>query len=81
MPIRITALDPRRPAHDLLEDLLSGIHGCQLVYSSYADLDEDDDFDEDDDTDEAADRRRVALHEMFTAAVRGKVAGAKDRLL
>ncbi|WP_309117712.1 hypothetical protein [Saccharothrix sp.] len=87
MPIRITALDPRRPAHDLLEDLLSGIHGCQLVHSSYADLDEDDDFDEDDDldqdddTDEAVDRRSEALHEMFTAAVRAKAAGAKDRLL
>jgi hypothetical protein len=30
--IRATPLDPARPALDLLEDLLAGIHGCWLVY-------------------------------------------------
>lgn len=29
MPDRITLLDPTRPAHDLLEDLLDGIRGCR----------------------------------------------------
>lgn len=30
--IRTTPLDPARPARDLLEDLLSGIEGCWLLY-------------------------------------------------
>ncbi|MBX6389060.1 MAG: hypothetical protein IRZ08_08680 [Frankia sp.] len=34
---RITPLDPRRPAVDLLEDLLAGIHGCWLIYREFAD--------------------------------------------
>jgi hypothetical protein len=32
------AADPARPALDLLEDLLYGIHGCWLIFSEYADL-------------------------------------------
>lgn len=34
--LRITPLDPSRPALDLLEDLLSGIHGCWLIFEEYA---------------------------------------------
>lgn len=34
--IRATPLDPARPAPDLLEDLLAGIHGCWLIYDEYA---------------------------------------------
>jgi hypothetical protein len=29
MKVRLTPLDPLRPARDILEDLLSGIQGCQ----------------------------------------------------
>lgn len=36
-PVRLTLLDPQRPARDLLEDLLSGIRACRLVYEEYAD--------------------------------------------
>ena len=36
--IRATPLDPARPALDLLENLLSGIHGCWLIFSEYTDL-------------------------------------------
>ncbi|GAA0547757.1 hypothetical protein GCM10010172_31970 [Paractinoplanes ferrugineus] len=36
-PVRLTVLDPQRPALDLLEDLLTGIHGCRLVYEEYVD--------------------------------------------
>jgi hypothetical protein len=36
-PLRLTPLDPHRPARDLLEDLLSGIYGCGLLYDEYAD--------------------------------------------
>jgi hypothetical protein len=41
--VRPTPLDPARPALDLLEDLLLGIRGCWLIFSEYADLNEDDD--------------------------------------
>jgi hypothetical protein len=33
--VSLCLLDPKRPAADLLEDLLSGIHGCWLVYLEY----------------------------------------------
>ena len=36
-PVRLTLLNPQRPALDLLEDLLSGIRGCRLVYEEYVD--------------------------------------------
>ena len=44
---RTTPLDPARPARDLLEDLLTGIRGCWLIYHEYAD-DDIEDEDEDD---------------------------------
>jgi hypothetical protein len=34
-PVRVTLLDPSRPALDLLEDLLSAIRGCRLLYEQY----------------------------------------------
>ncbi|WP_405589987.1 hypothetical protein [Streptomyces sp. NBC_01190] len=37
--LRLTPLDPRRPARDLLEDLITGIHGCWLLYNEYAEDD------------------------------------------
>jgi hypothetical protein len=40
-PVRLTPLDPQRPAPDLLEDLLSGIRGCRLVYEEYVDAGDD----------------------------------------
>jgi hypothetical protein len=39
--LRTTPLDPKRPAHDLLEDLLDGIRGCWLIYQEYNPEDED----------------------------------------
>jgi hypothetical protein len=36
--LRLTPLDPRRPAPDLLEDLLTAIDGCFLVWRESADL-------------------------------------------
>ncbi len=41
-PVRLTPLDPQRPALDLLEDLLTGIRGCRLVYEEYVDTDDGD---------------------------------------
>jgi hypothetical protein len=35
--LRLTPLDPRRPARHLLEDLLTGIHGCRALWCRYID--------------------------------------------
>lgn len=37
LELRLTPLDPRRPAPDLLEDLLAGIDGCFLLWRECAD--------------------------------------------
>lgn len=37
LELRLTPLDPRRPAPDLLEDLLKGIDGCFLLWREYTD--------------------------------------------
>ncbi|MEY9947127.1 Voldacs domain-containing protein [Kitasatospora sp. GAS1066B] len=49
--IRLTPLDPRRPARDLVEDLLTAINGCWLLHDEYAeDEDRDDEEESDDET-------------------------------
>jgi plasmid stabilization system protein ParE len=42
--LRTTPLDPKRPAHDLLEDLLDGIRGCWLIYQEDTDPEDEDAF-------------------------------------
>ena len=89
--VRATPLDPARPALDLLEDLLSGIRGCWLIFSEYADApgarDQGDDDPDDDgerdaiDEDEAEDFDDDALAEEFLEAVRVMAAEEHDRLL
>lgn len=37
--VELSVVDPRRPAPDLLEDLLSGIHAAFLLWNEYADDD------------------------------------------
>ncbi|MGW4411375.1 hypothetical protein ACWEJ6_45610 [Nonomuraea sp. NPDC004702] len=72
--LRITPLDPGRPALDLLEDLLSGIRGCWLLYAEDAtELDEPEDLDEED-----WQKRRTAT---FFAEVREEAAAHRERLL
>jgi hypothetical protein len=34
--ISIATLDPLRPAHDLLKDLLDGLRGCWILYQESA---------------------------------------------
>jgi hypothetical protein len=46
MTIRLTTLDPLRPARDMLDDLLSGIRGCWLLYQEYAEPSDDEVSDE-----------------------------------
>ena len=46
---RLSPLDPLRPAHDLLEDLLHGIRGCLLLYrDTRYDTEDAEEFHEDD---------------------------------
>jgi hypothetical protein len=84
--IRPTPLDPARPALDLLEDLLSGIRGCWLVFTEYAHnpgaSGEDDDFSgggsggDDDDIDGTD-----AITGEFISLVRVAAAEEHDQLL
>ncbi|GAA4952043.1 hypothetical protein HD597_005364 [Nonomuraea thailandensis] len=72
--LRITPLDPARPALDLLEDLLSGIRGCWLLYAEDAtELDETEELDE-----EEWQKRRTA---SFFAEAREAAAAERERLL
>ncbi|MFI1994964.1 hypothetical protein [Actinoplanes sp. NPDC020271] len=75
-PVRLTLLDPSRPARDLLEDLLIGIHACRLLYAEYTDA--DDLTDEDDDIE---DDRRDEIDEAFRVAVRARAVQDRGRLL
>lgn len=89
--LRITPLDPSRPALDLLEDLLSGIHGCWLIYQEYAeppgssdeviDAGEVGDRDDDEEPDGAYyEVRDEELMAAFIEAVRAVAAEEHDRL-
>jgi SAM-dependent methyltransferase len=82
MPLRLTPLDPQRPARDLLEDLLTGIHGCWLLYDEYEGLEHDgesgtDDVEEWDD--EQTEQHQNRSREHFARLVRDTA--ARDRLI
>jgi hypothetical protein len=66
-PIRLTPLDPRRPARDLLEDLLAGIYGCRLLYAEYRDAEGDDE--------------QTSADDIFCAAVREEATANSARLM
>ncbi|MFE2972096.1 hypothetical protein ACFXKC_52795 [Streptomyces sp. NPDC059340] len=82
--LRLTPLDPRRPARDLLEDLLTGIHGCWLLHSEYDDLGHDEEADTDDVEewdDEQAEQHQNGSRERFAQLVRDTAAHHRDRLI
>jgi len=95
-PDRLTPLDPSRPAQDLLEDLIAGIHGCLLLYREHAYDDElendpDDGSDKVDEEmpldgepveedDEYDDELHARIDAEFTEAVRAAATAAKNRL-
>ncbi|MGW9032577.1 hypothetical protein ACWGQ5_53285 [Streptomyces sp. NPDC055722] len=82
--LRLTPLDPKRPARDLLEDLLTGIHGCWLLHSEYDDLDHDEEPDTDDVEewdDEQAEQHENRSRERFAQLVRNTAAHHRDRLI
>ncbi|MBV6703320.1 hypothetical protein [Kitasatospora aureofaciens] len=78
--IRLTPLDPRRPARDLLEDLLTAINGCWLLHAEYAE-DEDRDDDQEESDDETAERHQHHSRAQFAALVRAIAAANRDRLV
>ncbi|MFB8201725.1 hypothetical protein [Kitasatospora purpeofusca] len=80
--LRLTPLDPRRPARDLLEDLLTGIHGCWLLHSEYDELDTDEDLrDAQDWDDEQAEEHQRRSRDHFAQLVRDTAAANRDRLV
>ncbi|MFG2910073.1 hypothetical protein ACGF13_34080 [Kitasatospora sp. NPDC048286] len=74
--LRLTPLDPKRPAPDLLEDLLAGIRGCWLLHEEYDEPDDEDGFDDDEHTGQPGTGRS-----RFTRLVREAAAANRDRLV
>ncbi|MFB8203133.1 hypothetical protein [Kitasatospora purpeofusca] len=74
--LRLTPLDPKRPAPDLLEDLLTGIHGCWLLHEEYDELD-DENRNDAERTGQPHDRNRS----HFAQLVREAAATHHDRLV
>lgn len=71
LPRRLTSIDITRPAPDLLEDLVSGIHACWLLYDECRPLTDDlDDEPTDDDFDDAREERAA----QFVAELRRRAA-------
>ncbi|WP_369182871.1 hypothetical protein [Streptomyces sp. Y1] len=81
--LRLTPLDPKRPAPDLLEDLLAGIRGCWLLHDEYDEVDDEDDFgdDEDWDDDEQAGQQQDRSRSDFAQLVREAAAAHRNRLI
>lgn len=86
--LRLTPLDPERPARDLLEDLLTGIYGCWLMYDTYAGLESDDEElgeqgeEDDEEWDEEQEIRHTeASRQRFAALVREAAARETARLV
>jgi hypothetical protein len=92
--LRLTPLDPSRPAPDLLEDLVSGIYGCWLIYQEYTEPpgssdeqgdvgeEKDDNSDNDEELDNAYyEAQHAKLMAAFIKAVRAQAAERHERLL
>ncbi|WP_395293803.1 hypothetical protein ACF9IK_09495 [Kitasatospora hibisci] len=79
--LRLTPLDPRRPAPDLLEDLLAGIHGCWLLHEEYDEPDDEDDFGDDEDRDDEHTGQPGIDRSRFARLVREAAAANRDRLI
>ncbi|MGC0317049.1 hypothetical protein [Kitasatospora acidiphila] len=79
--LRLTPLDPKRPARDLLEDLLTGIHGCWLLHPEYEELDDDLDDAPENWDDEQAEQHQNRSRQHFAHLVRETAAAHHDRLI
>ncbi|MEU4117742.1 hypothetical protein AB0F71_24995 [Kitasatospora sp. NPDC028055] len=76
--LRLTPLDPQRPAPDLLEDLLAGIRGCWLLHEEY---DEDGFGDNEDQDDDEHTGQPGIDRSRFARLVREAAATNRDRLI
>lgn len=80
---RLCVLDPARPAPDLLEDLLSGIRGCWLVWREYSwgtvdSIPQDADADDDPEDEDSLDDELATMQEAFLPAVRAHMIANDD---
>lgn len=75
---KLCVLDPARPAPDLLEDLLSGIHGCWLVWREYSWDTIDSSRQVVADDEDALDEEVAEMQERFLAAVRAQMIANDD---
>jgi hypothetical protein len=66
--LRLTPLDPQRPARDLLEDPLAGIRGCWLLYLDHG-------------TGTTSDDGSEVLDASFRHTVRARASADHERLL
>jgi hypothetical protein len=83
LDLRVTPLDPRRPARDLLEDLLTGIDGCFTLWREYQDEPDPKDGEspaEDEDDDQESPSSRERLEEKFVGELRTAMKTAGDPL-
>jgi hypothetical protein len=87
--LRLTPLDPSRPALGLLEDLLSGINGCWLIYQEYTEppessdkqVDAGEEGDDEEPDDACYEAQYEELMAAFIEAVRAEAAKRHERLL
>lgn len=83
--LRLTPLDPARASLDLLEDLLTGIHACWIVYNEHADRDypeaDNDSDDEEDEGEDEYDEQDEELMREFLESVRAEAEATRDELI
>ncbi|MFE6054888.1 hypothetical protein ACFQ6N_29400 [Kitasatospora sp. NPDC056446] len=79
--LRLTPLDPKRPAPALLEDRLAGIHGCWLLHEEHDELDGEDGFGGDADRDGEHTGQPGIDRNRFARLVREAAAAHRDRLV
>lgn len=75
--VQLCALDPQRPALDLLESIIRGIYGCYLVWRDYNWEGSDEDGD-DEDGDDDLDREEARLRALFAGEMRRARARGAD---
>ncbi|MFI9274867.1 hypothetical protein ACIGXM_29765 [Kitasatospora sp. NPDC052896] len=79
--LRLTPLDPKRPARDLLEDLLTGIHGCWLLHNEYDELNDDEKNSTENDEEREAEANQHHSRARFAQLVRAAAARNHNRLI
>ena len=76
--VRLCVLDPLRPAPDLLEDLVTGIYACWLVWEEAADRDDAANVDDPDDDEVENPAQRAARRRQFCDELRAGMSESDD---